>query len=76
MHEDDESEPENPVEILEKKRQREIEVCECRLVCLFIRVFFFSCFLQSLSWQEWRAQQIASGEAKANANFQPLGGDW
>ncbi|XP_059301019.1 uncharacterized protein LOC132053156 isoform X1 [Lycium ferocissimum] len=26
--------------------------------------------------EEWRAQQIASGEAKANANFQPLGGDW
>ncbi|KAL2945051.1 Formin-binding protein 4 [Bienertia sinuspersici] len=24
----------------------------------------------------WRAQQIASGEAKENANFQPLGGDW
>lgn len=26
--------------------------------------------------QEWRAQQIASGEARDNANFQPLGGDW
>lgn len=26
--------------------------------------------------QEWHAQQIASGEAKDNANFQPLGGDW
>lgn len=26
--------------------------------------------------EEWRAQQIASGEAKDNANFQPLGGDW
>ncbi|XP_030471230.1 uncharacterized protein LOC115689363 isoform X2 [Syzygium oleosum] len=26
--------------------------------------------------EEWRAQQIASGEAKENANFQPLGGDW
>ncbi|XP_010274245.1 PREDICTED: uncharacterized protein LOC104609583 isoform X2 [Nelumbo nucifera] len=25
---------------------------------------------------QWRAQQIASGEAKDNANFQPLGGDW
>ncbi|KAJ4977462.1 hypothetical protein NE237_002568 [Protea cynaroides] len=24
----------------------------------------------------WHAQQIASGEAKDNANFQPLGGDW
>ncbi|XP_047333973.1 uncharacterized protein LOC124937707 isoform X2 [Impatiens glandulifera] len=26
--------------------------------------------------KEWHAQQIASGEAKVNANFQPLGGDW
>lgn len=26
--------------------------------------------------EEWYAQQIASGEAKNNANFQPLGGDW
>ncbi|MBA0625475.1 hypothetical protein Godav_010666 [Gossypium davidsonii] len=26
--------------------------------------------------EEWRAQQLASGEAKDNANFQPLGGDW
>eukprot|EP00252_Welwitschia_mirabilis_P012521 TRINITY_DN2761_c0_g1_i7.p1 TRINITY_DN2761_c0_g1~~TRINITY_DN2761_c0_g1_i7.p1 ORF type:complete len:980 (+),score=279.61 TRINITY_DN2761_c0_g1_i7:376-2940(+) len=26
--------------------------------------------------EEWRMQQIASGEAKDNANFQPLGGDW
>ncbi|CAN4097135.1 unnamed protein product [Withania somnifera] len=26
--------------------------------------------------EEWRAQQIASGEAKDNVNFQPLGGDW
>ena len=25
---------------------------------------------------EWRKQQIASGEAKENANFVPLGGDW
>ncbi|XAR56818.1 hypothetical protein NMG60_11037437 [Bertholletia excelsa] len=50
LHEDEEDEPENAYEILEKKRQREIE--------------------------EWRAQQIASGEAKDNANFQPLGGDW
>lgn len=41
---------ESPLEILEKKRQREIE--------------------------EWRAKQIASGDAKENANFQPLGGDW
>lgn len=47
---EDEKEPENAYEILEKKRRREIE--------------------------EWHAQQIASGEAKANANFQPLGGDW
>ncbi|KAK4398644.1 hypothetical protein Sango_1339900 [Sesamum angolense] len=49
LHEEEE-EPEDAYEILEKKRQREIE--------------------------EWRAQQIASGEAKDNANFQPLGGDW
>ncbi|KAE8723564.1 WW domain-containing protein, putative isoform 8 [Hibiscus syriacus] len=41
---------ENEYDILEKKRQREIE--------------------------EWHAQQLASGEAKDNANFQPLGGDW
>lgn len=26
--------------------------------------------------QEWKAKQITSGEAKDNANFQPLGGDW
>ncbi|KAI3510191.1 hypothetical protein L1887_25722 [Cichorium endivia] len=26
--------------------------------------------------EQWRAQQIATGEAKENANFQPLGGDW
>lgn len=26
--------------------------------------------------QGWHAQQIASGEAEENANFQPLGGDW
>ncbi|KAI3928654.1 hypothetical protein MKW98_024255 [Papaver atlanticum] len=50
LHEDDEDEPENAYEMLEKKKQREIE--------------------------EWRARQIASGEAKDNANFQPLGGDW
>uniref|UniRef100_A0A0D9WPI0 WW domain-containing protein n=1 Tax=Leersia perrieri TaxID=77586 RepID=A0A0D9WPI0_9ORYZ len=25
---------------------------------------------------EWRKQQIASGEAQENANFVPLGGDW
>ncbi|PON86351.1 WW domain containing protein [Trema orientale] len=47
---EDEEEPENAYEMLERKRQKEIE--------------------------EWRAQQIASGEAKDNANFQPLGGDW
>ncbi|KAL3503657.1 hypothetical protein ACH5RR_038106 [Cinchona calisaya] len=47
---EEENEPENAYEILEKKRQREIE--------------------------EWYAQQIASGEARDNANFQPLGGDW
>ncbi|XP_076884704.1 uncharacterized protein LOC143533973 isoform X2 [Bidens hawaiensis] len=50
LHEDEEDEPENALEVLEKKRQREIE--------------------------QWHAQQIASGEAKGNANFQPLGGDW
>eukprot|EP00250_Pteridium_aquilinum_P007390 c17117_g1_i1 orf=968-4012(-) len=38
------------VEVLEKKRKKEIE--------------------------EWRRQQIASGEALDNANFQPLGTDW
>ncbi|XP_042951971.1 uncharacterized protein LOC122289100 isoform X1 [Carya illinoinensis] len=47
---EDEKEPEDPYEILERKRQREIE--------------------------EWHARQIATGEAKDNANFQPLGGDW
>ncbi|KAF3453268.1 hypothetical protein FNV43_RR03708 [Rhamnella rubrinervis] len=47
---EDEEEPQNAYEMLERKRQREIE--------------------------EWHAQQIASGEAKDNANFQPLGGDW
>ncbi|XP_020232833.1 formin-binding protein 4 isoform X3 [Cajanus cajan] len=26
--------------------------------------------------EDWHAKQIASGEAKDNANFQPLGGDW
>ncbi|XP_058112812.1 uncharacterized protein LOC131255900 isoform X2 [Magnolia sinica] len=50
LHGDEEDEPENAYEILEKKRQREIE--------------------------QWRARQIASGEAQDNANFQPLGGDW
>ncbi|GLT79542.1 hypothetical protein SLA2020_510270 [Shorea laevis] len=50
LNEVEEDEPANACEILEMKRQREIE--------------------------EWRAQQIASGEAKDNANFQPLGGDW
>ncbi|KAL8033360.1 hypothetical protein ABFS82_13G156600 [Erythranthe guttata] len=47
---EEEEEPEDAYEVLEKKRQREIE--------------------------EWRAHQIATGEAKDNANFQPLGGDW
>ncbi|KAH7574720.1 hypothetical protein JRO89_XS03G0335100 [Xanthoceras sorbifolium] len=50
LNDNEEDEPENAYEVLEKKRQREIEV--------------------------WRAQQIASGEAKDNANFQPLGGNW
>ncbi|RDX83147.1 hypothetical protein CR513_35969, partial [Mucuna pruriens] len=47
---EEEEEPDSVYEVLERKRQREIE--------------------------EWRAKQIASGEAKDNANFQPLGGDW
>ncbi|CAJ1963822.1 unnamed protein product [Sphenostylis stenocarpa] len=47
---EEEEEPDSVFEVLERKRQREIE--------------------------EWRAKQIASGEAKDNANFQPLGGDW
>lgn len=50
LHEDDEDEPENSYDFMEKKRQREIE--------------------------EWRAQQISSGEARDNANFLPLGGNW
>ncbi|XP_021905982.1 uncharacterized protein LOC110820713, partial [Carica papaya] len=50
LNEIEDDEPENLYEILEKKRQREIE--------------------------EWHAKQIASGEARGNANFQPLGGDW
>ncbi|XP_042520886.1 uncharacterized protein LOC122094221 [Macadamia integrifolia] len=50
LYEDEEDEPENAYESLERKRQKEIE--------------------------EWHAQQIARGEAKDNANFQPLGGDW
>ncbi|KAK8676766.1 hypothetical protein V6N13_142331 [Hibiscus sabdariffa] len=50
LQENADNEPENAYEILERKRQREIE--------------------------EWHAQQLASGEAKDNANFQPLGGDW
>ncbi|KAF7831244.1 putative WW domain protein [Senna tora] len=47
---EEEEEPDSVYEILERKRQREIE--------------------------EWHAKQIATGEAKDNANFQPLGGDW
>ncbi|XP_023525279.1 formin-binding protein 4-like isoform X2 [Cucurbita pepo subsp. pepo] len=47
---EDEEEPENAYEILERKREREIK--------------------------EWHAQQVASGDAKENSNFQPLGGDW
>ncbi|XP_021740742.1 formin-binding protein 4-like isoform X1 [Chenopodium quinoa] len=50
LQEEEKEERKTPLEMLEKKRQREIE--------------------------GWRAQQIASGEAKENANFQPLGGDW
>ncbi|XP_043688528.1 uncharacterized protein LOC122639691 isoform X3 [Telopea speciosissima] len=50
LYEDEEDEPQNAYELLERKRQKEIE--------------------------EWRAQQIATGEARDNANFQPLGGDW
>ncbi|KAL2332858.1 hypothetical protein Fmac_014071 [Flemingia macrophylla] len=47
---EEEEEPDSVYEVLERKRQREIE--------------------------EWHAKQIGSGEAKDNANFQPLGGDW
>ncbi|KAK3132233.1 hypothetical protein QOZ80_6AG0517950 [Eleusine coracana subsp. coracana] len=47
---DEEEEPENALEALERKRQKEIE--------------------------EWRKQQIASREAKENANFVPVRGDW
>ncbi|KAL2956197.1 hypothetical protein AAZX31_18G072000 [Glycine max] len=47
---EEEEEPDSVFEVLERKRQREIE--------------------------EWHAKQIASGEAKDNANFQPLVGDW
>ncbi|TKY47065.1 Formin-binding protein 4 [Spatholobus suberectus] len=47
---EEEEEPDSVYEVLERKRQREIE--------------------------EWHAKQIAGGEAKDNANFQPLGGDW
>ncbi|KAJ0989719.1 hypothetical protein J5N97_008075 [Dioscorea zingiberensis] len=50
LHGDEDEEPENVYEVLERKRQKEIE--------------------------EWRARQIASGEAQDNANFLPLGGDW
>ncbi|GAV59648.1 WW domain-containing protein [Cephalotus follicularis] len=50
LNEVEKEEPKTALEILEKKRQREIE--------------------------EWKARQISSGEAKDNANFQPLGGDW
>ncbi|KAK8940388.1 hypothetical protein KSP39_PZI010433 [Platanthera zijinensis] len=50
LHGDEEDEPENALEILEKKRLKEIE--------------------------QWRARQVATGEAQDNANFVPLGGDW
>ena len=40
------------------------------MLCYFLVPYLF------LLFQEWHAQQIASGEAKDNANFQPLGGDW
>lgn len=75
MHEEEE-EPEDAYEILEKKRQKEIEVCE--LWPKFFVLFYSSLSLTSfeLQLQEWRAHQIATGEAKDNANFQPLGGDW
>lgn len=76
LNENDEDEPENAYEILEKKRQREIEVC--KWISLFINCIFnwWELFPYILCLQEWHAQQIASGEAKDNANFQPLGGDW
>lgn len=71
---EDEEEPENTYELLERKRQREIEV----YWNLFIQftLFWLFCFLTFLSLQEWYKQQITSGEAKDNANFQPLGGNW
>ncbi|TVU11580.1 hypothetical protein EJB05_45174, partial [Eragrostis curvula] len=47
---DEEEEPEDALEALERKRQKEIE--------------------------EWRKQQIASGEAQENANFVPVRGNW
>ncbi|KAF2298109.1 hypothetical protein GH714_014891 [Hevea brasiliensis] len=51
LNENEEDEPENAYEILEKKNKGKLR-------------------------SEWHAKQIASGEAKDNANFQPLGGDW
>ena len=79
MEEADEEDADNALMHLEKKRQREIEVytmkswsitwiCNCMGSCCH-RLSYFS-------FQEWRAHQIASGEAKDNANFQPLSGDW
>ncbi|KAG0467999.1 hypothetical protein HPP92_017327 [Vanilla planifolia] len=50
LHGEEEEEPEDALDALQKKRQKEIE--------------------------EWRARQVASGEAQDNANFVPLGGDW
>ncbi|VAI73173.1 unnamed protein product [Triticum turgidum subsp. durum] len=50
LRDEEEEEPEDALEYLERKRRKEID--------------------------GWRKQQIASGEAKENANFVPLGGDW
>ncbi|KAI4975489.1 hypothetical protein ZWY2020_049096 [Hordeum vulgare] len=50
LRDEEEEEPEDALEYLERKRRKEID--------------------------GWRKQQIASGEAKENANFVPLGGNW
>ena len=74
--EEDEEEPENAYEILERKREREIKVTIQQNT--FDNLIYCICagFLPMFLMQEWHAQQIASGDAKENANFQPLGGDW
>lgn len=73
---EEEEEPESVLEALERKRQREIEVYLKTYLFIILQISFFFLFLMFISLQEWRVKQIASGEAKDNANFQPLGGDW